>query len=186
MIWFYDSQCKSCSSSTGVLPISFPGPACWTHRLWYPLTWLFPPGFGRMHKVSFTAVKARKKLGTSFWSIKPIAPDPLLQLSSSSTRERRVRKTICTFPSPLPPPASSYALSLLAIVFPLPLFWSVLPSLASSSPLLPAAAGAPAAAGVGRGCEPGGHASASAGRWQRPSAAAGSSSRSTLGSSFGL
>lgn len=92
----------------------------------------------------------------------------------------------CTFPSPLPLPVSSYAPPLLAIVFPLPLFWSALPPPASFSPRLPAGAAAPAAAGAGRGCEPGGHASASAGSPQRPSGAAGSSSRSMLGSSFGL
>lgn len=92
----------------------------------------------------------------------------------------------CTFPSPLPLPVSSYAPPLLAIVFPLPLFWSALPPPASFSPPLPAGAAVPAAAGAGRGCEPGGHASASAASPQRPSGAAGSSSRSMLGSSFGL
>lgn len=102
------------------------------------------------------------------------------KLSKTKT-ERKIPS--CTFPSPLP--VSSYAPPLLAIVFPLPLFWSALPPPASSSPPLPASAAAPAA-GAGTGREPGGHASASAASPPRPSAAAGSSSRSTPGSSFGL
>lgn len=104
------------------------------------------------------------------------------KLSKTKT-ERKIPS--CTFPSPLPLPVSSYAPPLLAIVFPLPLFWSALPPPASSSPPLPASAAAPAA-GAGTGREPGGHASASAASPLRPSAAAGSSSRSTPGSSFGL